>query len=69
MKHYLTPGLLPTGFVAPFVGAWIETGYGLVQWTPSTVAPFVGAWIETIRFLMHTQSHNVAPFVGAWIET
>ena len=38
--------LLP---VAPYVGAWIETG-----WKPScentpSVAPYVGAWIETFN--------------------
>ena len=35
-------------FVAPYVGAWIETE-GLVLWTiVGDVAPYVGAWIETM---------------------
>ena len=34
-------------YVAPFVGAWIETLKCLISSFFSTVAPFVGAWIET----------------------
>ena len=56
--------------VAPFMGAWIETGekmpyikiYG-------KVAPFMGAWIETLRFAASRSNDLVAPFMGAWIET
>ena len=34
-------------FVAPHVGAWIETRLKLVSCCLSLVAPHVGAWIET----------------------
>ena len=33
--------------VAPFVGAWIETGDRADADPTGRVAPFVGAWIET----------------------
>ena len=35
--------------VAPFTGAWIETGIALSDTALPIVAPFTGAWIETIR--------------------
>ena len=43
-----------TLLVAPFVGAWIETGklHGIFSGRP-TVAPFVGAWIETCFLPSH----------------
>ena len=34
-------------FVAPYVGAWIETTYVCTCGLRSIVAPYVGAWIET----------------------
>ena len=34
-------------FVAPFVGAWIETQTTIYSVLLIIVAPFVGAWIET----------------------
>ncbi len=56
-------------FVAPRVGAWIETigsglGIGNCQ-----VAPRVGAWIETVYDHNAVYLGEVAPRVGAWIET
>ena len=33
--------------VAPYVGAWIETGDGSIKKQYKYVAPYVGAWIET----------------------
>ncbi len=42
------PILSGNGYVAPFTGAWIETG--LYKGEPvhgTRVAPFTGAWIET----------------------
>ena len=33
--------------VAPYVGAWIETGIIVTICLISWVAPYVGAWIET----------------------
>ena len=35
------------GWVAPLVGAWIETGNRKAAPLTSIVAPLVGAWIET----------------------
>ena len=34
-------------YVAPYVGAWIETLYELADGSEDVVAPYVGAWIET----------------------
>ena len=34
-------------YVAPYVGAWIETTIRMASHTLPTVAPYVGAWIET----------------------
>ena len=36
------------GFVAPFMGAWIETVLSLARRCELEVAPFMGAWIETL---------------------
>ena len=56
--------------VAPFVGAWIETGNDKPDNHPgNSVAPFVGAWIETFLYSIKYRATDVAPFVGAWIET
>ncbi len=33
--------------VAPYVGAWIETGLMYKDGRQKDVAPYVGAWIET----------------------
>ena len=33
--------------VAPYVGAWIETGVKGMVYVSKYVAPYVGAWIET----------------------
>ena len=56
-------------YVAPRVGAWIET---IVESTPrmdTDVAPRVGAWIETAYLAIACFCWLVAPRVGAWIET
>ena len=34
-------------FVAPYVGAWIETSTARLASLSALVAPYVGAWIET----------------------
>ena len=57
------------GFVAPRVGAWIETFDGGTVINTPIVAPRVGAWIETRSFKRYQCSNGVAPRVGAWIET
>ena len=56
-------------FVAPRVGAWIETLTQLLNALKLTVAPRVGAWIETGYELLSYYPYVVAPRVGAWIET
>ena len=55
--------------VAPYVGAWIETGISTAAGAAAGVAPYVGAWIETFRTLPSRTPQQVAPYVGAWIET
>ena len=35
-------------YVAPYVGAWIETALAAIAAQNPEVAPYVGAWIETI---------------------
>ena len=56
-------------WVAPLVGAWIETQVRAPFNYVALVAPLVGAWIETI-YLVSLFNHTfVAPLVGAWIET
>ena len=40
-------GNLVTDFVAPYVGAWIETTDYDTNYDYIDVAPYVGAWIET----------------------
>ena len=56
-------------FVAPYVGAWIETNHLLASLVMMRVAPYVGAWIETIPDCIALPAPAVAPYVGAWIET
>ena len=56
-------------FVAPRVGAWIETGCKVFDKMLVEVAPRVGAWIETSVPSCESKSAEVAPRVGAWIET
>ena len=56
-------------FVAPYVGAWIETIQMSDTTTQSLVAPYVGAWIETDEDTSLLYYLYVAPYVGAWIET
>ena len=36
-----------TSYVAPYVGAWIETAVHGRKILQNQVAPYVGAWIET----------------------
>ena len=40
-------------YVAPYVGAWIETYQWNLSGKTHVVAPYVGAWIETRQ----TQKH------------
>ena len=56
-------------WVAPRVGAWIETLVNSPCATNWSVAPRVGAWIETNLKTSASPAPDVAPRVGAWIET
>ena len=56
-------------FVAPRVGAWIETLLHTRGNAAANVAPRVGAWIETVSLSVCLFVCLVAPRVGAWIET
>ena len=56
-------------YVAPRVGAWIETGIWKTYQFIGKVAPRVGAWIETMYRNRYYTIEKVAPRVGAWIET
>ena len=56
-------------WVAPYVGAWIETQDTLRASRQASVAPYVGAWIETWQHSPIACGLLVAPYVGAWIET
>ena len=58
-----------TAYVAPRVGAWIETFQFKNVFLYLRVAPRVGAWIETSFPLSCRNVGTVAPRVGAWIET
>ena len=56
-------------YVAPRVGAWIETSIDYPSDQGVSVAPRVGAWIETSPNSQTLANNQVAPRVGAWIET
>ena len=43
-------------FVAPRVGAWIETNGDIITFVVINVAPRVGAWIETLLKIMTKQN-------------
>ena len=68
LKLPLLSGAAPP-WVAPHVGAWIETELFIRSAKGSTVAPHVGAWIETVNSSNVAGRKWVAPHVGAWIET
>ena len=69
LKRNLKELGLKSSEVAPYVGAWIETGKSLNPYRRSFVAPYVGAWIETNPSRHTFANGRVAPYVGAWIET
>ena len=56
-------------FVAPYMGAWIETYLGIQCRLIPYVAPYMGAWIETFYVFGPEANCAVAPYMGAWIET
>ena len=56
-------------FVAPYVGAWIETIYNNTAQSDKLSHP---TWVRGLKRLMmfNPVVHDVvAPYVGAWIET
>ena len=69
LKQRICQRLVKDVYVAPYVGAWIETYMRQRQLTYDQVAPYVGAWIETNLLQTSICMYVVAPYVGAWIET
>ena len=56
-------------FVAPYVGAWIETRYTLDNEKNLESHPM---WVRGLKphcQIRYQETHTVAPYVGAWIET
>ena len=55
--------------VAPYAGAWIETGCSVrrsrLNWR---VAPYAGAWIETSLPRVHFPDKIVAPYADCACE-
>ena len=49
LKHQTVRASYAVRSVAPYVGAWIETGLPVEIIYVLIVAPYVGAWIETLR--------------------
>ena len=47
LKHHDRELHLLKDYVAPYVGAWIETDTSYCNGVATWVAPYVGAWIET----------------------
>ena len=59
----------PAQQVAPYVGAWIETGQSRLLRNTSAVAPYVGAWIKTQSLQCPSQHDSITPNVGEWMTT
>ena len=60
LKHIISKENEKVTYVAPHVGAWIETLNTTICGLMKRVAPHVGAWIETYRMpsrRIHTMSH------------
>ena len=56
-------------YVAPYVGAWIETAQSITSAAPAKSHP---TWVRGLKqhaMASHSEEPNVAPYVGAWIET
>ena len=49
LKHHGVGCYVSELYVAPHVGAWIETFYRNRKHNKNVVAPHVGAWIETTK--------------------
>ena len=51
LKHQYHDNEEQKNYVAPYVGAWIETNHFAFVPNEHWVAPYVGAWIETCLFV------------------
>ena len=56
-------------WIAPYVGAWVETDKTNLINQRRAIAPSMGAWIETASQACNWQEIVIAPCMGAWIET
>ena len=69
LKREVVCRIYPPPYVAPYVGAWIETEIC------DTIVPFVKSHPTWVRGLKPNSGEkvakhpDVAPYVGAWIET
>ena len=69
LKLDLWLGIDFTLYVAPYVGAWIETHTNIVDCTCHKSHP---TWVRGLKQNEGSRIDNankVAPYVGAWIET
>ena len=51
LKQEVYKSQVDVNWVAPYVGAWIETAHTTNSNSGAFVAPYVGAWIETYTYL------------------
>ena len=56
---------LPELFVAPYMGAWIETFNAYKASLNVEVAPYMGAWIETIN---HGNKWHIPESHPTWVR-
>src|SRR5690625_5525775 len=68
LKYHLKQLLLYHGFVALYMGAWIEIVESVLGVRGANVALYMGAWIEIINEVREFEERNVALYMGAWIE-
>ena len=61
LKHLLCTKVYRRPYVAPYVGAWIETYCRSGEDVAVNVAPYVGAWIETkyVQFVEMCRSRTL----------
>ena len=60
---------LPSGQVAPYVGAWIETMNYLLNFIKVQSHPMWVRGLKPVAIFVTKEIAFVAPYVGAWIET
>ena len=59
----------PCTFVAPYMGAWIETHQYLSFLSPNQSLPIWERGLKHQKYTAGCFSLPVAPYMGAWIET